>query len=70
MAGRSLALGYLRSLSLHIQEERVAKALVQVDPTNSGLRWAALLKEENAMYQVLTIFAIVMNIIIWLIGDL
>ena len=70
MAGRSLELGYLRSLGLHVQKERVAKALVQVDHTNSGLRWAALLKEENAMYQVLTIFGRVMDITVWLIGDL
>lgn len=40
IAGRSHALGYLQSLVLCVQQERVAEALVRVDPTNSGLRWA------------------------------
>lgn len=62
-------MGYLRSLGLRVQQERVAKALVRVEPTNSGLRWAALLKEENTMSQVQTAFGILMDIIVWLIGD-
>ena len=40
IAGQSHALGYLQSLFLCVQQERVAEALVRVDPTNSGLRWA------------------------------
>ena len=47
IAGRSLALGYLRSLGLPVQQERVAKALVRVKPTNSGLRWTSLIKRKK-----------------------
>ena len=47
MAGQSLALGYLWSLGLHVQQERVAKALVREDHTNSGLRWTALIKTRK-----------------------
>ena len=47
IAGLFLALGYLRSLGLHVQQERVAKALVWVEPNSSGLRWAALIKRRK-----------------------
>ena len=47
IAGWFLALEYLRSLDLRVQQERVAKALVRVEPTNSGLRWAALIKRRK-----------------------
>ena len=40
-------MGYIRSLGLRVQQKRVAKALVRVDPTNSGLRWAALIKKRK-----------------------
>ena len=47
IAGQSLALGYLRSLGLRVQQERVAKVLLRVDATNSGLRWAALINRRK-----------------------
>ena len=42
--GRSLAMGYLRECGLRGQQEWVAKALVRVEPENSPLRWAALIR--------------------------
>ena len=45
--GRSLAMGYLRQFGLKVQQERIAKALVRVDPENSCLRWAALIKRRK-----------------------
>ena len=45
--GRSLALGYLRQCGLRVQQEPVAKALARVDPENSRLRWAALIKRQK-----------------------
>ena len=45
--GRSLAMGYLRQCGLRVQQERVAKAVVRVDPENSRPRWAALIKRRK-----------------------
>ena len=45
--GRSLVMGYLWQCGLRVQQERVAKALVKVDPGNSRLRWAALIKRQK-----------------------
>ena len=55
---------------LRVQQKGVAKALVRVGPTNSGLRWAALIKRKNTMFQIQTVFGILMDMIVWLIGGL
>ena len=42
--------GYLKSLGLRVQQKRVGKALVRVDPKTSKIRWACLIKRRK--YQV------------------
>ena len=39
-----MILGHLSSIGLGVQERRVSKALVRVDPVNSRLRWACLVQ--------------------------
>ena len=46
-AGRSLALGHLKSLGLRVQQKRVAKSLVRIDPVDSGIRWASLIRRRK-----------------------
>ena len=48
--GRSMVTGHLKSLGLKIQQKRIAQALVRVDPKNSRIRWACLIKRRK--YQV------------------
>ena len=45
--GRSLILGHLKSLGLRIQHHRVTKSLVRIDPVNSRIRWAQLIKRRK-----------------------
>ena len=45
--GRSLVMGYLRSIRIRIQKNRVTKALVRIDPINSHIRWATLIKRRK-----------------------
>lgn len=45
--GRSLVIGHLRSLGLRVQQNRVTASLVRVDPTNSRLRWAVLIRRRS-----------------------
>ena len=40
-------MGHLQNLGLRVQQEKVAKTLVRMDPTNSDLRWAALIKRRK-----------------------
>ena len=45
--GRSLVLGHLKSLGIRVQHKRVIKSLVRVDPDNSKIRWAQLIKRRK-----------------------
>lgn len=38
--GRSIDTGYLRSLGIRVQQNRIRKSLVRVDPKLSKIRWA------------------------------
>ena len=42
--GRSIVMGHLRSLGIRIQQKRLLKTFVKVDPENSRLRWPCLIK--------------------------
>lgn len=44
-AGRSLAIGYLRSKG--VQQRRVTETLRKIDPENSRIRWASLVKRRR-----------------------
>ena len=45
--GRSMILGHLSSIALRVQQQRVSKTLVRVDPVNSRLRWACLVQRRK-----------------------
>ena len=45
--GRSMVTGHLKSLGLKVQQKRIIKALVRVDPKNSQIRWACLIKRRK-----------------------
>ena len=45
--GRSLAMGFLKSHGLCIQQRKVMKCLVRIDPDNSLLRWAVVIKQRK-----------------------
>ena len=45
--GRSMILGHLSSIGLRVQQQRVSKAIVRVDPVNSRLRWACLVQRRK-----------------------
>lgn len=38
--GRSLVMGHLRSINIRVQQRRVTKSLVRLDPVNARIRWA------------------------------
>ena len=44
--GRSIVTGHLRNLDIHIQQKMLIKT-VRVDPENSRLRWACLIKRKK-----------------------
>ena len=44
---RSMILGHLSSIGLRVQQRRVSKALVRVDPVNSRRRWACLVQRRK-----------------------
>jgi len=45
--GRSMAIGFLKSRNYRVQQRRVAESLVRVDPSNSRLRWACVIKRRK-----------------------
>ena len=45
--GRSLVIGHLKSLGFRIQKDRITKALVRVDPVNSSIRWASIIRRRK-----------------------
>ena len=42
--GRSLVMGHLRSLGLRVQERRITKAFLRVNPRNYNLRWTSIIQ--------------------------
>ena len=42
-----MILGHLSSIGLRVQQQRVSKAIVRVDPVNSRLRWACLVQRRK-----------------------
>ena len=50
--GRSMVTGHLKSLGLRIQQRRITKALVRIDPSNSRIRWACLIY----IYPIIALF--------------
>ena len=47
LVGRTIVLGHLKSLGLLVQKDRVMKSLVRIDPSNSRLRWATIIKRRK-----------------------
>lgn len=47
LSGRSMVIGYLKSLGLRIQRQRVIKSLIRIDPDNSNIHWACLIKRRK-----------------------
>ena len=47
LAGRSMAIGFLKAQGLSVQQQRVAKSLVRVDPISSRIRWACVIKRRK-----------------------
>lgn len=47
LVGRSLVLGHLKSMGIKVQQRRVNKSLIRVDPESSRGRWAALIKRRK-----------------------
>ena len=45
--GRSLATGYLKSRGIRIQQRRIMKSLVRIDPINSSIRWAVMIRRRK-----------------------
>jgi len=48
--GRSILIGHLKSIGIRVQQKRVTKSLVRIDPHGSRVRWAVLVKRRK--YQV------------------
>ena len=47
--GRSLVIGYLKSFNIRVQQHRVVKSLVRIDPVNSRIRWSRLVEDEGTV---------------------
>ena len=45
--GRSMTLGHIKSIGIRAQQQRLAKALAKVDPINSQIRWASLIRRRK-----------------------
>ncbi len=45
--GRSLVTGHLRSLGLRIQQWRIRDALARIEPADSRIRWACLIRRRK-----------------------
>ena len=45
--GRSMVLGYLTSQGLKVQHSRVTETLRKIDPVNSKIRWASLVRRRK-----------------------
>ena len=43
----AMILGHFSSIGLRVQQQRVSKALVRVDPVNSRLTWACLVQRRK-----------------------
>ena len=57
VTGRSLVSGYLQSLGLRVQTDRIRASISRVDPVNSKLRWAVvILIEGHIQCQALIVF--------------
>ena len=39
--------GYLKSIGLRVQQARITKALFKIDPINSRMRWASLVRRRK-----------------------
>ena len=40
--GQSMVIGYIRSIGLHVQRDRIRASINRVDPTGAALRWACV----------------------------
>ena len=45
--GRSLIIGHLKSLGIHVQQKRVTDTLRKIDPESSKIRWNSLVKRRK-----------------------
>lgn len=45
--GESFIIGHFRSLGLHVQRRRIRASINRVDPSNSALRWGALVSRRK-----------------------
>ena len=46
-AGRSMVLGFLKSQGIRVQQRRVAKCLIRIDPEGSRIRWACVVRRRK-----------------------
>ena len=45
--GESIMWGHLRAMGFHVQRERVRRALREIDPLNTALRWRGILTSRR-----------------------
>jgi len=47
--GRSMVIGYLKSLKIRIQQHRITESLRRIDPEGSNMRWSLIIKRRKYM---------------------
>jgi len=51
--GRSMVIGYLKSLKIRIQQHRITESLRRIDPEGSNMRWSLIIKRRKYMVPAL-----------------